>query len=247
MPKVAIFFSIVLFSFVLTNSYAFTTGDLFFEENTSDQINFNSDILKIDSDFFTENDYKRYLIFGTNSQKTDFLKNNSIYGIQSNSGFFYISTLTEKSASFLVSQGFTVVEDSKLDFHISDDVISDASRIGEITGSDNVKKKYDASGNGTVIAIVDTGVDFSNLDIQHSLARDKFNHPVMLDPDGQGIVLTNATFFAYIDDNDIIRNYSKPIPSHMTSSVYVSKDGVFLDLLPLPPWNKSRKTPSFET
>jgi hypothetical protein len=51
----------------------------------------------------------------------------------------------------------------------------------------------------------------------------------MLDPDGQGIVLTNATFFAYIDD-DIIRNYSKPIPSHMTSSVYVSKDGVFLDL-----------------
>ena len=230
MPKVAIFFSIVLFSFVLTNSYAFTTGDLFFEENTSDQIIFNSDILKIDSDFFTENDYKRYLIFGTNSQKTDFLKNNSIYGIQSDSGFFYVSTLTEKSASFLISQGYNVIEDSKLDFHMSNDIISDASRIGEITGSSNVKKKYDASGNGTVIAIVDTGVDFSNLDIQHSLARDKFNHPIMLDPDGQGIVLTNATFFAYIDDDDIIRNYSKPIPSHMTSSVYVSKDGVFLDL-----------------
>ena len=141
MPKVAIFFSIVLFSFALTNSYAYTTGDLISEEKISEQIIFNSDILQIDSDFFTENDYKRYLIFGTNSQKTDFLKNNSIYGIQSNSGFFYISTLTEKSASFLVSQGFTVVEDSKLDFHISDDVISDASRIGEITGSDNVKKK----------------------------------------------------------------------------------------------------------
>jgi len=52
----------------------------------------------------------------------------------------------------------------------------------------------------------------------------------MLDPDGQGIVLTNATFFAYIDENEIIRNYSKPIPSHMTSSVYVSRDGVFLDI-----------------
>jgi len=229
MPKVAIFFSIVLFSFVLTNSYAFTTGDLIFEENISVQKIFNSDILQIDSDFFIENDYKRYLIFGTNSQKTDFLKNNSIYGIQSDSGFFYVSTLTEKSASFLVSQGYNVIEDSKLDFHMSNDFISDASRIGEITGSSNVKKKYDASGNGTVIAIVDTGVDFSNLDIQHSLARDKLNHPIMLDPDGQGIVLTNATFFAYIDD-DIIRNYSKPIPSHMTSSVYVSKDGVFLDL-----------------
>jgi len=230
MPKVAIFFSIVLFSFVLTNSYAFTTGDLIFEENKLDKINFESRFLQIDSDFFTENDFKRYLIFGTNSQKTDFLKNNSIYGIHSDSGFFYVSTLTEKSASFLVSQGYGVIEDSKLDFHMSDDVISDASRIGEITGSSAVKKKYDASGNGTVIAIVDTGVDFSNLDIQHSLARDKFNHPIMLDPDGQGIVLTNATFFAYIDDNDIIRNYSKPIPSHMTSSVYVSRDGVFLDL-----------------
>ena len=230
MPKVAIFFSIVLFSFVLTNSYAFTTGDLFFEENTSDQINFNSDLLQIDSDFFTENDFKRYLIFGTNLQKADFLKNNSIYGVQSDSGFFYVSTLTEKSASFLVSQGYNVIEDSKLDFHMSDDIISDASRIGEITGSSVVKKKYDASGNGTVIAIVDTGVDFSNLDIQHSLARDKLNHPIMLDPDGQGIVLTNATFFAYIDDDDIIRNYSKPIPSHMTSSAYVTRDGVFLDL-----------------
>ena len=91
-------------------------------------------------------------------------------------------------------------------------------------------KKYDASGNGTVIAIVDTGVDFSNPDIQHSLARDKFNHPIMLDPDGQGIVLTNATFFAYVDKNEIIRNYSKPIPSHMTSSAYVTRDGVFLDI-----------------
>ena len=91
-------------------------------------------------------------------------------------------------------------------------------------------KKYDASGNGTVIAIVDTGVDFSNPDIQHSLARDKFNHPIMLDPDGQGIVLTNATFFAYVDKNEIIRNYSKPIPSHMTLSAYVTRDGVFLDI-----------------
>ena len=52
----------------------------------------------------------------------------------------------------------------------------------------------------------------------------------MLDPDGQGIVLTNATFFAYIDKNEIIRNYSKPIPPDMTSSVYVKKDGIFLDV-----------------
>ena len=77
---------------------------------------------------------------------------------------------------------------------------------------------------------VDTGVDFSNPDIQHSLARDQIIHPIMLDPDGQGIVLTNATFFAYVDENEIIRNYSKPIPSHMTSSAYVTREGVFLDV-----------------
>jgi subtilisin family serine protease len=230
MPKVAILLSIVLLSLVFLNSSAFTTGDLISEKNITDYLDFNSDIIQIDSDFFSENNVKRYLIFGTNSQKTDFLKNNSLYGIQSDSGFFYVSTLSEKSASSLISQGYNVIEDSKLDFHTSDDTILDASRIGEITGSSIVKKKYDASGNGTVIAIVDTGVDFSNPDIQHSLARDKFNHPIMLDPDGQGIVLTNSTFFAYVDDNEIIRNYTKPIPSHMTSSAYVTSDGVFLDL-----------------
>ena len=230
MPKVAILLSVVLLSLAFTNSYAFTTGDLISEENIVDYLNFNSDIIQIDSDFFSENNVKRYLIFGTNSQKTDFLKNNSLYGIQSDSGFFYVSALSEKSASSLVSQGYTVIEDSKLDFHTSDDIILDASRIGEITGSSIVKKKYDASGNGTIIAIVDTGVDFSNPDIQHSLARDKFNHPIMLDPDGQGIVLTNSTFFAYVDDDEIIRNYTKPIPSHMTSSAYVTSDGVFLDI-----------------
>ena len=64
MPKVAIFFSIALFSFVLTNSYAFTTGDLVFDKNISEKVNFESGFLQIDSDFFTENDFKRYLIFG---------------------------------------------------------------------------------------------------------------------------------------------------------------------------------------
>ena len=128
MPKVAILLSMILLSLVITNSYAFTTGDLIFEEHIVD--NFNSDIIQIDSDFFSENNVKRYLIFGTNSQKTDFLKNNSLYGIQSDSGFFYVSTLSEKSASSLVSQGYTIIEDSKLDFHTSDDIILDASRIG---------------------------------------------------------------------------------------------------------------------
>jgi len=230
MPKAALFFSVFLLSIVISNSYALSSGDLILVDDEQNQIIFDSDIIEIDSNFFVENNFKRYLIFGNNSQKIDSLQNNSLYGIQSDSGFFSVSILSEKSASSLASQGYRVIEDSKLDFHSSDDVIQDASRIGEITGSTVAKKQYNSSGNGTVIAIVDTGVDFSNPDIQHSLARDKLNHPIMLDADGQGIILTNATFFAYVDKNEIIRNYSKPIPSHMTSSAYVTSDGVFLDI-----------------
>ncbi|MDH3824020.1 MAG: S8 family serine peptidase, partial [Nitrosopumilus sp.] len=230
MPKAAVFFSVILLSTVLTNSYAFVPNDLISVDDMNNPLVFDSGIIEIDSSFFTENNFKRYLIFGTNSQQIDFLKNNSIHGIQSDSGFFYVSVLSEKSASNLASRGFHVIEDFRLDFHLPDDEIQDASRIGDITGSSIAKKKYDASGNGTVIAVVDTGVDFSNPDIQHSLARDEINHPIMLDPDGQGIVLTNATFFAYVDKNEIIRNYSKPIPSHMTSSTYVTNHGIFLDV-----------------
>mgnify|MGYP002629236308 FL=1 len=230
MPKVAIFFFILLFSPMITSSHAFLPVDLNNIVDTQNSLIFDSGIIEVDTDFFVENDFKRYLIFGNSLDKNNFLQSNSINRIESDNGFFSVSILSETLASNLISQGYYVVEDFKLDFHSSDDQIQDASRIGEITGSNLAKTKYNSSGNGTVIAIVDTGVDFSNPDIQHSLARDNLNHPIMFDPDGQGIVLTNATFFAYIDENEIIRNYTKPIPSHMTSSVYVSRDGVFLDI-----------------
>ncbi len=230
MPKVAIFFSIVLFSTILTGSYAFASGDMILEESIPKQIEFNSDIIKIDSNFFTENNLKRYLVFGTNPQNSDFLKNHSSYGIHSNSGFFYVTVLSEDSASSLISKGYGVTEDFKLDFHSTDEDPIDASRIAQISRSDAAQKNYNVTGNGTTIAIIDTGVDFSNPDIQHSLARDDKNHPIMLDPDGQGIILTNATFFAFIDKDQLIRNYDKPLPPGMTSSTYVTKQGVFLDV-----------------
>lgn len=230
MPKVAFFFFALLLSVVITNSYAFNSGDLIQEDKIQHQFIYDSQILEIEPEIFVENNFKRYLIFGTNTQNNNFLKDTSVYGIQSDAGFFYVSVFPEKTASYLASQGYHVIEDFKLDFHASDDKIPDASRIGDITGSSVAKQKFNATGNGTIIAIVDTGVDFSNPDIQHSLARDENNHPIMIDPDGQGIVLTNATFFAYIDKDEIIRNYSKPIPPHMTSSAYVTRDGVFLDI-----------------
>ena len=230
MPKVAIFLSIILLSSAIVNSYAIENEVLHNFEGTA-PITFDSGIIQIDESFFTENNVRRYLIFGTGGQEDGNLINNHnpVYQINSGNGFFHVALLSEKSASDLSSKGYHVVEDFQLDFH-SAEKPSDVSRISQISKSDIAEKRYGYTGNGTTIAIVDTGVDFSNLDVQHSLARDEINHPIMFDPDGQGIVLTNATFFAYIDENQIIRNYSDPIPPHMTSSAYVTKDGVFLDV-----------------
>ena len=190
---------------------------------------FDSGIVDVAPDFFTKNNYKRYVVFGTGTNDFDFLKKNSLYGIESNQGFFHVAVLEENSIPNLISRGYYVIEDFPLDFH-SEEEIPDASRIGEITGSNLAETKYNVTGNGIKIAVVDTGVDFSNPDIQDSLARDKFNHPIMIDVDGQGIVLTNATFFSYVDNDNIIRNYSKPLPEGITSNVYHTKEGIFLNI-----------------
>jgi len=225
-PVVLILF--LLFSPISTHANSF--DDEIFFDNSKNKIISDSKIIDIDSNFFLENNFKRYLIFGSNSLQENFLKNNSMYTVQSDHGFFSVSLLSKSTASNLISQGYYVIEDSKLDFHQSEQIISDVSKIGDITGSTTTKQKYNSTGNDIVIAIVDTGVDFSNPDIQHSLARDKFNHPIMLDPDGQGIILTNATFAANISKYDTIRNFTKPILENATSSVYHSRDGVFLDI-----------------
>ena len=230
MPKVAIFFLFLLISPIFVNSHAFPSDDFILSDNSIDPIIFDSDIIDVDSNFFVENNFKRYLIFGLNSNGDYNFRNNSLYGIESDHGFFSVSVLSPSTASNLISQGYTVIEDSKLDFHSNEKIIPDVSRIGEITGSTISQQKYNATGNGVVIAIVDTGVDFSNPDIQHSLARDDKNYPLMLDPDGQGIILTNATFSANISQYDTIRNYTRNIPENVTSSVYLTRDGAFLDI-----------------
>ena len=77
---------------------------------------------------------------------------------------------------------------------------------------------------------MDTGVDFSNPDIMESLARDDDNNPIMLDVDGQGLVLTNSTFAANIKHGKVYNFTKTDILQLSTSSyVYQSKDGVFLN------------------
>ena len=140
MPKVAIFF-VLLLGISITSSYAYTTGDMIPNEVNPDKIQFDSGIVDVDSIFFSENNFKRYLIFGSNQQDSSFIQSNSIYGINSDHGFFYVATLSEKNATNLISQGYHVVEDFQLDFHSKNDNILDASRIPQITGSDIAAQK----------------------------------------------------------------------------------------------------------
>ena len=161
MPKTAIFFSIVLLSSVFENTYGFTGGDMV-QENivTKNYDIFDSDIVDIPEDFFTKNKYKRYVVFGEGQNDSNFLKKNSIYGVESDRGFFHVAILKENSVSNLIARGYYVIEDFELDFHSTE--IPDASRIGKITGSSLAEEKYNVTGNGITIAVVDTGRFFKS-------------------------------------------------------------------------------------
>ena len=236
-----IFLAIILFSSVLVgNSYGFLGGDLPQKNSIVEnklKIDHSSNIVSIEP--ITENEsppVKRYLIFGTGSiLNVKAVKSNLINSIDTNEGFFSVGVLTENEATKLRASGIHVTEDFLLDFHLVDETkpskeIPDISRIQDIAKSKEAFEKYGYTGAGINIAVVDTGVDFSNPDIMNSLARDENNHPIMLDADGQGIVLTNATFVANINENGIIRNYTEPLPKKATSSVYITRDGVFLNM-----------------
>ena len=108
-----------------------------------------------------------------------------------------------------------MLEDFQLDFHskyLSDGIKSEVSEIGNLANSNNVHSLYNVTGKDIRVAIVDTGVDFSNPDMQHAVARDDHNIPIMLDADGQGIILTNATFAANIDQYGTCLLYTSPSP-----------------------------------
>ena len=101
-----------------------------------------------------------------------------------------------------------------------------------IIGADRAAADYGITGKGSTVAIVDTGSDFSNDDMRHAVARDAKGVPVMLDADGQGIVLTRAKYLANIDASGRIMNYTaptdKPLPYNATSVVFVNSTGVYL-------------------
>ena len=234
--------SILVLAFLITvpalvsESFSFLSGDMIdqnFENHTHVPSNHESQIIKFNEQS-NEQQLKRYLIFGKGSS-SELGNINTDYSISSSNGFFSIVVVPENTISIFQSKGFHVIEDFQLDFHskyISKNNISQISTIGNIANSERVHSLYNVTGKDVKIAIIDTGVDFSNLDMQHSVARDKQNIPIMLDPDGQGLILTNATFAANIDQYGTIKNFTKSAKHETTSDVYVkSRDGgVFLNI-----------------
>ncbi len=234
--------SILVLAFLITvpalvsESFSFLSGDLIdqnFENHTHVPSNHESQIIKFNEPS-NEQQLKRYLIFGKGSP-SELGNINADYSMSSSNGFFSIVVVPENTISIFQSKGFHVIEDFQLDFHskyISKNNISQISTIGNIANSERVHSLYNVTGKDVKIAIIDTGVDFSNLDMQHSVARDNQNIPIMLDPDGQGLILTNATFAANIDQYGTIKNFTKSAKHETTSDVYVkSRDGgVFLNI-----------------
>jgi len=233
MPKLALFLSafflLILFQ---QSSYGFIEGAEV-PILTNFDIERTSDIISIDLPL-QENLAKRYLVYGSGSLNSAYTDTKNIaYGINSDKGFFSVGILTENEASKLKSKGYHVFEDFPLDFHskyVSTNAITRISKFGNIANSEQVHKLYDVTGKGVTVAVVDTGVDFSNPDIMESVARDDDNKPIMLDADGQGLVLTNSTFAANIK-YDRVYNFTKGItlPANATSNIYQSRDGVFLN------------------
>ena len=228
---------IVLIPSMVSESFSYFDGDMIhqnFENNTLDSIHTKSQIIQF-NELPNEQSVKRYLIFGQGSiSELGTLSQNKHY-VSSSNGFFSIVTAPESTISIFQSKGFHIIEDFQLDFHskyISKDAINKISTIGNIANSKTVQTLYNVTGKDIKIAIIDTGVDFSNPDIQHSLARDSENIPIMLDPDGQGLILTNATFAANIDQYRTIKNFTKSIQHTTTSDVYVKPrgGGVFLNI-----------------
>ena len=225
------FFLLILFQ---QSSYGFIEGT---EVPTLSNFPFKmeSDIISIDLPH-QETLTKRYLVYGSGSLNSAYSDTKNIaYGIDSSNGFFSVGILTENDASKLRLKGYYVIEDFPLDFHskyVSTNAITKTSQFGNIANSEQVHKLYNTTGKGVTIAVVDTGVDFSNPDIMESLARDDDNNPIMLDTDGQGLVLTNSTFAANIKYGKVY-NFTKNdiLPENAISNVYESKDGVFLNTL----------------
>ena len=234
MPKLALLVTTFLFFIFLLQQNSSGIFEDFEQVSTDHDLKPQSDLISIDI-HETQNAVKRYLVFGPGSFHDAYPQTkNLVYGVDADSGFFSVGVFNQSQASKLSASGYHVIEDFPLEFHskyAAYNAISKHTQLGNMAQSVKVHDLYNKTGRGITIAIVDTGVDFSNPDIRESLLRDEDNKPVMLDADGQGLVITNSTFAAKISNFGILKNYTKEFPENVTSTVYIKNDGVFLDII----------------
>ncbi len=157
-------------------------------------------------------------------------------------GFLAVGYVDKASLPVLAAKEgvVRVIPDRRLDYNETRLAYEDSKpqtdmfRVRQITGSDTVASTHGIDGKGVRVAVVDTGVDFGNPDLQPALARDSEGLPIALDADEQGLVLTNMTFAANITVTGAVANFSYPLSTHMspnmTSNVYVTSSGVYLNL-----------------
>lgn len=186
----------------------------------------NSDLLDLSASNISYNpDAVRIMIKGKSMENLDNV--HVSHKIRTSDGYIAFATTSSANLPLLQARGFEVVRDVPLEF----DQVRDASRLGEILGSEIANKDYGFTGKGVKVAVVDTGTDFSNKDLMHAVARDVNRRPVMLDADGQGIVLTKTKFKANITPQGNLLNSTLPADADpYTGNVYITAKGVFLNL-----------------
>ena len=198
-------------------SFGFIDDEIINEVNTNDlSYNFRESMLIDIKGIEYNNNISRVIITGNDIKEAAALAN-----IAYQFGNFAVASIEEDNIPLLKAKGFNIIRDQELEF-----LMPDVSRLQEITRADlAISNGFD--GSNTTIAIVDTGTDFSNIDIMDSIARDDDNKPIMLDADAQGIVLTRTKFIAKFDNGRIVNNTDN-IHDDYTSDVYVNSNGVFL-------------------
>ena len=115
MPKLAFFLILILLvSVFVRTSYGFYDVDL---AQSTPQLNLeNSDIIKI-SPTVSENQIKRYIVFGSGSiSDVSSSAENLVYGISSDKGFFSVGTFYQNNIPALQSKGYKTIEDFQLEF-----------------------------------------------------------------------------------------------------------------------------------
>jgi len=201
-------------------------------------------LLDIDENYLNKDGKSRVIIINNGNLDINSLSEMGVKVFNylgSEDTFIAYAVADSSTVNMLRERGLKVINDFMLDFDSSRDSnefifinmpnSNDANRFDIIYGIDKVHAKG-ITGKGVKIAIVDSGVDFSSKDMVHAIALDSNGMPIMLDADGQGIVLTHTRFKAKIINGVIyeheLSDEEKKDP--YTSNIYINDDGVFLNI-----------------